>query len=48
MRFEPYEGKEDAEKILEKVMRRRNWTANVRDDLARALEKIVSDARKMK
>lgn len=41
MRREPYDGKKDAEAILERVMRRRNWTVEVRDDLAAALERIV-------
>jgi len=38
----PYDGKKDAEEILENVMRRRNWTVETRDDLAVALERIVS------
>ena len=45
---EPYDGTKDAEKILEKVMRRRNWTVEVPDDLAKALERIVASDRKPK
>ena len=39
--FEPYDGKSDAEKILEEIMRRQRWSVEVRDELARKLEKIV-------
>lgn len=42
MAREPYDGKKDAEQILENVMRRRNWTIEVRDELAAALERIVA------
>lgn len=38
---EPYNGDDDAEKILERIMLRSRWTAPLRDKLARALEKIV-------
>ena len=41
MARDPYDGKKDAEEILWNVMRRRNWTVGVRDDLAAALERIV-------
>ena len=44
-RFEPYDGKSDAEKILEETMHRQRWTVGVRDDLARKLEKIVARER---
>lgn len=42
MRREPYDGKKDAEEILENVMLRRSWTVEVRDDLATALERIIA------
>lgn len=44
-RFEPYDGKADAEKILEEIMRRQRWSVEVRDELARELEKIVARER---
>lgn len=48
MRREAYDGKKDAEQILECVMRRCNWTVKVRDDLAEALERIVASDRNPK
>lgn len=33
--------KEDAERILERVLRRQRWTAGVRDELASALRGVV-------
>lgn len=36
-----YDGTEDAERILAGVMKRRNWTPDVRNHLALVLEKIV-------
>ncbi len=42
---EPYEGRKDAEEILEGILRRRNWTVDVRDELAAALERIVAQRR---
>lgn len=48
MRREPYDGKRDAEEILENIMRRRNWPVEVRDDLAAALEGIVARDRNPK
>lgn len=44
-RFETYDGKDDAEKILEEIMRRQRWSVEVRDELARELEKIVARER---
>lgn len=44
-RFEPYDGKPDAEKILEEIMQRQRWTVQARDELARELEKIVARER---
>ena len=47
-RFAPYEGGDDAEKILEKTMKRRRWSSQARDDLAAALETIVARERERK
>ena len=38
----PYDGKEDAVKILEGVMKRQNWSVAVRDELAESLVRIVA------
>lgn len=37
-----YDGTQDAEKILETIMRRQRWTAATRDKLAVYLEKVVA------
>lgn len=42
MRHDDYDGVQDAEHILEKIMHRQNWSVNVRDQLAEALCKIRS------
>lgn len=42
MAKEKYNGEEDAERILSKIMLRQRWASPVRDALARALEKIVA------
>ncbi len=45
LRFEPYDGESDAEKILEDIMCRQRWSVDLRDELARNLEKIVARER---
>ena len=40
MRSDEYDGVRDAEHILENIMHRKNWSVDVRNELAAALTKV--------
>ena len=48
VKFEPYDGKQDAERLLEGPLFRKNWTVDTRDEIAKSLELIVLRERQIK